>query len=144
MKRAFGLPQAIMIILFVGSIVLIGMKFSQIGAKHYSDTYINEQAKLILQSAKERALFAISGHERSTNCWSGENNIEYRNGNIAFDVNITVERYYLLQGTPDVATCGALTQTIQTPESHGMVKLLITVADSTGRTKIANRSIQRP
>lgn len=152
MKKAFGLPQAIMIILFIGSVVLIGMKYAKVSVKHYSDSYVKEQAELFLQSTKEWALLQISGFDRKANgrCWSGgTTKLSDMVDKIRRDFNATVEveRYYLLN-TPspndDFDLCGTLSYEIKTPESHGMVKLKIIIEDSRGRVRLVNRSIQRP
>lgn len=152
MKRAFGLPQAIMIILFIGSIVLISMKYARVSTEHYSDTYVKEQAELFLQSAKEWALLQISGFDRQANgrCWSGgviKLSDMVTNIKRDFNATITAERYYLFD-TPDpnddFDTCTTLRDEIQTPESHGMVTLNIVVQDNQNEIRIVNRSIQRP
>lgn len=152
MKRAFGLLQAIMIILFIGSVVLIGMKYAKVSVKHYSDSYIKEQAELFLQSTKEWTLLQISGFDRKANgrCWGGGTiklSDMVENIKQDFNASVEVERYYLLD-TPspndDFDLCGALSYEIQTPESHGMVMVKIIVEDSQGRVRLVNRSIQRP
>lgn len=149
MKKAFGLPQAIMIMLFIATVVVIGMKYSQVAVNHYSDTYIKEQAQLFMQNAKEWALYQISGHTRTANCWSNgtvnRNTLLSITDHVNFTATVTVESYYLLAGTADFAVCGAtLREEIFTPQSHGMVKLHIVVTDSLGQVRLESRSIQRP
>lgn len=141
MRRGFGLPQAIMIILFIGSLVLIGMKYSRVGVNHYADTYIAEQAKLLMHSSKEWALWQISGFDRSGgNCWAGGTQ-NRTSGHFDFNITAEVEHYYRSDGI----TCNNVpTIVTQTPESNGMVALKITIQDSEDKIKIVNRSIQRP
>lgn len=136
MRKAFGLPQALLIIIFIGSIVLIGIKYTKVGVNHYGDTYINEQAKLFLQSTKEWALLQISGEK----CWKG-GSLSHNSGNIVFNANIEVEKYYLI----NTSECsGVDTEEIKTLESNGYVKLKIAITDSLQKVKLIDRSIQRP
>lgn len=141
MRRGFGLPQAIMIILFIGSLVLIGMKYSRVGVNHYADTYIAEQAKLLMHSSKEWALWQISGTDRSGGgCWAG-GTISRTSGHFSFNITVEAEHYYRSDGI----TCNNVdTIAIEAPESNGMVALKITIQDSEDKIKIINRSIQRP
>lgn len=152
MRRAFGLPQAIMIILFIGSIALIGIKYTKVAVDHYGDSYAKEQAQLFLQSAKEWALFQISGYDRvvNGNCWSGGAvKLSDLVAKVKIDFNATVKaEKYFLYDTPstndDYDICTTLRYKIASPQSHGMVLLKITIEDSQGKIKLIDRSIQRP
>jgi hypothetical protein len=145
MRTAFGLPQALMIILIVSGIVTITMKYASINAQHYADSYTREQAELFMQSATEAALLRISAYNRSDGtCMK---NISITSSDHKFDANVTVERYYLADGT----TCSNVNfDPVQTEESHGMVTMNVIVESNASNPKILHavrlirRSLQRP
>lgn len=144
MRHGFGLPQVLMIILFIGGIVTVTMKYASLGAQHYADSYTREQAELFLQSATEAALLRISGQNRTVSgCLS---NLIVRSSDGKFDANVTIEQYYLADGT----TCGGtLSQAIQTEESNGMVSMRVIVTSNANARvlhpiRLERRSLQRP
>jgi len=145
-RHAFGLPQALMIILFIGGLVTITMRYVSLGAKHYADSFTREQAELFLQSSTEAALLTISGHDRSTGCLD-ELNITSPDGRFYAEVKIL--KYYFSDGT---VCAGGLSEAIQSEESNGMVDMSITVmSNTTDQTKkvgepvkLVKRSLQRP
>jgi len=145
MRHAFGLPQVLLIILFVGGIVTVTMRYASLGAQHYADSYTREQAELFLQSATEAALLRISAYDRSGGtCMS---NLTVRSSDGKFDANVTMEQYYLADGS----TCSNVAYTpIQSEESHGMVSMHIIVTSDNTNAKILHpirlerRSLQRP
>lgn len=145
MRRAFGLPQVLLIILFIGGIVSVTMRYASLGAKHYADSYTREQAELFLQSATEAALLQISGRNRTTQGCLNDLNITSTDNR--FSAQITVEKYYLADGT----SCGGtLSEPIQTEESNGMVSMKVVVTSNNANAKILHpirlerRSLQRP
>lgn len=144
MRRGFGLPQVLLIILFIGGIVSVTMRYSSIGAKHYADSYTREQAELFLQSATEAALLRISAYDRSGGTCMPNLTVHSSDGK--FDANVTIERYYLADGT----VCGgSLSQAIQTEESNGMVSMRVIVTSNTNvkilhPIRLERRSLQRP
>jgi len=144
MRHAFGLPQVLLIILFIGGIVTVTMRYAQLGAKHYADSYTREQAELFMQSATEMALLRISGQNRTTGgCLSS---LMVRSSDGKFNANVTIERYYLADGT----TCGGtLSQVIQSEESNGMVSMRVVVTSNASAkvlhpVRLERRSLQRP
>lgn len=145
MRRAFGLPQVLLIILFIGGIVSVTMRYASLGAKHYADSYTREQAELFLQSATEAALLRISEYDRNgTSCM---NNVNVTSSDGRFNAVVTVEQYYLADGT----TCNNMAYTpIQSEESHGMVSIKVVVTSNNANAKILHpirlerRSLQRP
>lgn len=152
MRNAFGLPQVLLIILFIGGIVAITMRYAALGAKHYADSYTREQAELFLQSATEAALFKISGYDRKSNTGCIPNiAIDSTDGRFHADVNITA--YYLFNGKDNGGStfnCSRIVP-IQTEDSHGMVEMVVTVTSSEDLSKkvghpirIERRSLQRP
>ncbi len=151
MKKAFGLPQTLLIMIFVATIAIMGVRYSKVAVNHYGDTYIKEQAQLFMQSAKEWALYEISGHDRKTKgCWQGgvlkRNDLLVKKPHVDFVATVKAETYFLLEGSEDLAFCGSLGKSIKTPESHGFVQLYIVVKSVGAKNEITlkNRSIQRP
>lgn len=146
MRSAFGLPQVLMIILFIGGIVTVTMRYASLGAQHYADSYIREQAELFLQSATEAALLRISAYDRTSG--SCMPNLTVRSSDGKFNANVTIEHYYLADGS----TCnnGVAYTPIQSEESHGMVSMRIIVTSDNTNAKILHpirlerRSLQRP
>jgi len=145
MRRAFGLPQVLLIILFIGGIVTVTMRYATLGAQHYADSYTREQAELFLQSATEAALLRLSAYDRSTG--SCMPNLTVQSSDGRFNANVMIERYYLADGS----TCNNVAFTpIQTEESHGMVSMRIVVTSDNTNAKILHpirlerRSLQRP
>ncbi|MDD2782015.1 hypothetical protein [Sulfuricurvum sp.] len=145
MRHAFGLPQVLLIILFVGGIVTVTMRYASLGAQHYADSYTREQAELFLQSATEAALLRLSTYDRSSGTCMP--NVTVRSSDGKFEGNVTIEHYYLADGS----TCSNVAYTpIQSEESHGMVSIRIIVTSDNTNAKILHpirlerRSLQRP
>lgn len=144
MRHGFGLPQVLLIILFIGGIVTVTMRYASLGAQHYADSYTREQAELFLQSATEAALLRIGAYDRSGGTCMPNLTVHSSDGK--FDANVTIERYYLADGS----ACSNVAYTpIQSEESHGMVSMRIIVTSAT-HTKVLHpirlerRSLQRP
>ncbi len=152
MHRAVGLWQAIMMLLLMSGLVVVVLKFASVGARHTADAYVREQAELYLNSAIEQALLAISGHDRSSGgcLWSFSAPTVSNHGKI-YTGQITMERYYLLNGSQDFTDCGGTADpritAIQSEESHGMVIMQIEVnasIDGEETVRLLRRSLQRP
>lgn len=145
MRTAFGLAQALMIILVISGIVTVTMKYASINAQHYADSYTREQAELFMQSATEAALLQISGHNRTTQGCLRDLNIT--SSDSRFIAQVTVEKYYLADGT--ICT-GGLSVPIQSEESHGIIIMNIIVETNASNSKVLHpvrlerRSLQRP
>lgn len=145
MRYAFGLPQVLLIILFIGGIVSVTMRYASLGAKHYADSYTREQAELFMQSAAEATLLRISAYNRSGGGCMSDVNITSSDGR--FNAVVTIERYYLADGT----ACNNVAYTpIQSEESHGMVSMKVVVTSDNTNPKILHpirlekRSLQHP
>ena len=150
MRKAFGLIQALIVIVMISGIMTIAMKYATISAKQTSDAYAKESAELFVDSAVELTLLAISGYDRnaSNHCLK-DVNITSADGRYLADVNITT--YYLLTGSTDCVNCGTLCTPIQTEESHGMVMLEVVVETNATHPKnsaqpirLIRRTLQRP
>ncbi len=151
MRHAFSLPQVLLIILFVGGIVTVTMRYASLGAQHYADSYTREQAELFLQSATEAALLRISVFPRNTNPGGCLKTLNVVSSDGKFNAAVTMEQYYLTDGTSCTDTSGNLFSTsIQTEESHGMVSMRVIVTSDSTNAKILHpirlerRSLQRP
>ena len=146
-RGAFGLWQAIAIILILGVIMTVTMRYAKIGALHTADSYTKEQAELFLRSAIEMAMLQISAHDRSTGCLG---NVKVVSQDKKFTADINITRYYLLKNSTDLAQCGTLGYPIESEESHGMVMIEAVVSSDPANAKIVHpvrilrRSIQRP
>lgn len=155
MRNAFGLPQALMIILFISGIVTVTMKYTSIGAKHYADSYTREQAELFLQSATEAALFQISGHDRNATGYCLRN-FTIKSFDERFTAEIKIRQYYLFKDEPICKDIdGNLISTaIDTEESNGMIDMNVIVTSVDPKThtdkkvgnqvRLVRRSLQRP
>jgi len=98
-----------------------------------------------MQSATEAALLEISGHDRTAQGCLRDLNITSADGR--FIAQITIQRYYLADGT----TCtGTLSTPIQSEESNGFITMYVIVETNTSNPKILHpirlvrRSLQRP
>ncbi len=141
MKKAFGLAQAIMLILFIGSIAVIGVKYARVSVNHYQDTYLKEQARLFIQSLKERVLFDITTR---ANC---QRKFTYTK-NIANDVfTATVDARYAYFSSPmsGMNRCvSGENPFVHTSKSNGIIALKIVVRNGDDSIYMIDRSIQRP
>lgn len=150
MRQGFGLPQVLLILLFIGGIVTVTMRYSSLGAQHYADSYTREQAELFLQSATEVALLRISAFPRTLVPGGCLQTVNVVSSDAKFNATVTIEQYYLADGTICTDSLGNLFSTsIQTDESHGMVSMNVIVTSNTHNkilhpTRLERRSLQRP
>ena len=152
MKNGVGLIQAIMIILIVSGMMIIVLKYAAVSSKHVADTYVKEQTTLFLDSAIEQTLLAISDHNRSVtpDCLTTYSPSTVQKRDITYSANVTITKYYLQNGSQDLADCGALGVPIAdtSSNSHGMalleVEALATKADGTIVSRILRRTLQQP
>lgn len=149
MRKAFGLVQALIVIVMISGIMTIAMKYATISVKQTSDAYAKESAELFMDSAIELTLLAISGQNRALNGCLKDVNITSVDSRYIADINIT--GYYLLSGSVDCGYCGSLCLPIQTEESHGMVMLEAVVEtnathpkNSDKKIRLVRRTLQRP
>ena len=109
MRKGFSMITAIVFMILVATLGALALSLSTTTVKQTGDLYLREQAELLVQSATEYALLAISGHEiNSTNGCLNTINARYEN---IFDINISI--YYLGRGLP--AGCRDFSGTIGTP-----------------------------
>jgi hypothetical protein len=155
MRHGFGLPQVLLIILFVGGIVTVTMRYASLGAQHYADSYTREQAELFMQSATEAALLRLSAFDRSSgHCMQDVNiSLPSKDGTALFYADVIIHKYYLSDGTGCIEkdiNGDDLNETIQTEESNGMIDMSVVVRSNNSNPKILHpirlerRSLQRP
>ena len=142
MRKAFGILQALMIMLLLSGILTIMLKYARIGAKHTSESYLREQTELFMESSIEHALLDISANDRNTSCW--ENGFyQYRDGEKLYTSYIKVENYYLYKG--EDGKCKGVD--INSSESNGFIKIYTeTNLSINGKVKIRliRKNLQRP
>ncbi|SFP52763.1 hypothetical protein [Hydrogenimonas thermophila] len=155
MRKAFGLMQAIMIILIMSGVALLTLKFATLQSKHYSDTFLKEQAELFLQSATEAALLEISGFDRNDHN-SCIKNINIISPDSLFIAEMNISKYFLFNGKDNggkdwPSNCRDRNKSIGYEDSHGMILLEAVVESNDSHPKIGNskirivrRSLQRP
>ncbi len=147
MRRGVGIWQAIMMILLVSGMMIVVLKYASIGARHIGDSYVREQSELYMNSVIEKTLLAISGRDRAAlGCLASFDESVSKRGTL-YRAHVDVTRYYLLAGSADAGYCGALTQPIETEESHGMVMLHVEVnatLDGEPKVRLLRRTLQHP
>jgi len=147
-RSAFGLWQAIMIILIISGLMIVILQYSRIAAKHTGDSYIREQLELYLNSVVEMTLLEISLRDRSASgCLSAYTAPSVIKKGVSYSANVNVRKYYLLAGSTDAGLCGGLSVPIESEETHGMVLMEIeALASVNGATvsRILRRTLQRP
>lgn len=149
MRKAFGLMQALLVIVLISGILIIAMKYARVSVKQTADLYAKEAAELFLDSAVEMTLLAISGYGRSAvNGCLEEARFTSADGRFIADVNIT--EYFLFTGSVDAGFCDRVVQ-INTEDSHGMAMLELHVYTNPNAAKnqdrnisITRRTLQRP
>ena len=143
MRKAFGIWQALMIILLVSGMMMVVLKYASISAKHTADSYVQEQAELYLNSSIEKALLEISKYDRSDRICLASFDSNFTNRGKVFSANIKLERYFLYNDS-----CLNVDYNITTTsESHGMVIMDVEVnatVDGVLRTRLVRRTLQRP
>jgi len=149
MRRGFNLLMAIFILLVLAGVTVLTLKYVSISAKHYADSYIQEQGEIFLQSVIESTLLEIEGTQRDGTCDTLLATTTRQSADGRFDANITIERYYLYKGEDndgsDLSSC-SLVESIETRESHGyiMMDVVITSKRAFSPIRIAYRGLQRP
>lgn len=139
---------AIIFMVLVATLGTLALSLSSTTTKQTSDLYLREQAELLVQSATEYALLAISGHDFSANCLNTIHATYPSAGaDKLFDINISL--YYIGNGLP--VGCQTLTanlNNIDTNESNltVMIDTIVSAADgiSAEPIRLHRRTIQKP
>lgn len=152
MRKGFSLITAILFMVVVASLGALALSFSALSVKQTSDTYLKEQAELLVQSAAEYALLAISAHNFSNNCVNTIN-AQYPNTgtNALFDINISL--YYLGKNLPagcQTPSGTTTTSNIDTNDSNLTVIIDTIVSTNTDNNistepiRLHRRTLQKP
>ena len=141
---------ALIFIVLIATLGALALSLSTATVKQTSDLYLREQAELLVQSATEYALLAISGHTiNTTNGCLNTINATYPTDGAdkLFDINISL--YYMGNGLPE--GCQTLTRNlnnITTTDSNITVVIdtIVSTADgiSTEPIRLHRRTIQKP
>lgn len=150
MRKAFGLVQALIVMVLISGIMVIAMKYARVTIKQTSDTYAKESAELFMDSAVELTLLAISGYDRNTNGNCLES-VSLTSPDGRYIADVLIQSYYLLTGSTDCTTCGTRCVPVGTEESHGMVLMELNVTtvashpkNQDKRIRLTRRTLQRP
>ncbi len=144
-RKGFGLITAIVIMMTIALLMSMSIGLSTVTTKQTSDLFIKEQAKLLLRSATEYALLAISGHDNKVNCIKNIT-INYPSStNPQYVANINI--WYIANNAP--TTCPLLKNSISTNESNLTTILDVTVEAKSNLgisepIRIYKRTIQKP
>lgn len=151
MRRAFGLIQSMLMILLVGGMMLIVLKYASISAKHIRNSFVREQSELFLNSVVEQALLNISFNDRSANhCLASFTPSSVTKRGITYSAYVDIKRYYLQEGSTDLSDCNTLGIAIKQSSdiSHGMALLEVEVnatrSDGVVVCRILRRTLQQP
>lgn len=145
MRKGFGIITAIIIMMTIALLMSMSIGLASATTKQTSDLYIKEQARLLIRSATEYALLAISGHNNNINCVKNIT-INYpssKNPQYIANVNIA----YIANGAP--ASCPLLSNNIVTEESNLTAIMDVTVEAQkilgiTEPIRVHRRTIQKP
>lgn len=154
MRKAFGLIQALIVIVLVSGLLVIAMKYAQITTKQTADLYVKERGELFMDEAVEMTLLAISGYDRNANsdCLK---TLKFISEDARFIADINITKYYLFNGNDNnnswYTACSDRNVSISTEDSHGMVELQIIVETNATNPKnqdknirLTRRTLQRP
>ena len=144
LRVAFGIVEALVIVLLVGGMLTLVLKYASIAPQHTINSYLQEQAILFLRSSIEHALLDISAYDRSGGqCWSQAHySLDSGHGK-SYHALIRAEHYYL----KGEHCSNVPTHSIDTPESHGYVLLRVEVnatLDGVPKVRIIRKTLQHP
>lgn len=154
MRRGFSLITAIVFIVLIATIGALALSFSALTVKQTSDTYLREQAELLVQSGTEYALLAISAHEiNATNGCLNTINAQFPNtATPLFDINISIN--YLGIGLPArnaARPCQKFSESNITTIDSNVTVIIDTIVELTSGNNITTepirlhrRTIQKP
>lgn len=144
MRAGVGLWQAMGMILLLSGMMIVVLRYASVGAKHTADSYVREQAELLVQSAIEQTLLKISEQNRTADgCLRFPNISEPpQERGKKYTVFVEIKRYYMY----GEGCANELNVTIESPESHGYVLLHVEVnasIDGTPKVRILRKTLQR-
>lgn len=133
MKKGFSLLTAILFIVVVSVLGALALSFSTQTNKQTTDTYLQSQAEILLRSATEFGVLAMSAHQiNAANGCLNTININYNTpgGINTFDINISI-RYF---GNALPATCDTVNggNAINTPDARNIALMDVFVQTNDG------------
>jgi len=139
MRRGFGIITAIIIMMTIATLMTFMIGLSSSTVKQTGDIYLKQQAELMLRSATEYALLAISGHNNNINCVK---NITINSSNLTAKVNI----WYLGNG---ISGCTQVLDNGVVTTDSNMTAIIDVVVESnpalsTEPIRLHRRTIQKP
>ncbi len=144
MRKAFSLITAIIILVFMATLLTLMISLSTQSAKQTGDLYLKEQTELLARSATEYALLAISGHKSDTaNGCVEKIYIKYPANSPSFDINVSI--YYIGKNLP-CTTSNILDNNIATNDSNATVIIdtIVTNLQTEEPIRYHRRTIQKP
>lgn len=101
MKKGFSLLTAIMFIVLVSTLGALALSFVTQTDKQTKDTYVQSQAEILLRSATEFGVLAMSAHQINVaNGCLNTINIDYPNNTPTHTFDITINIRYFGNGLP--------------------------------------------
>ena len=145
MRKGFGIIVAIIIMMTIAFLMSMSIGLSTGTTKQTSDLYIKEQANLLIRSATEYALLAISGHNHNINCVKNITIYEPNETNPQYIATVNIA--YIANGAP--SSCPLLSNDIVTKESNltAIVDVTVEAQKILGITepiRVHRRTIQKP
>lgn len=157
MRRGFSLITAIMFIVLVATLGAMALSFSSQTSKQTSDIYLKSQAELLVRSATEFALLAISAHHinAANGCLNRINAVYPNTANPLFDININIRYFGRATASteskptlPTAATCNLAADGVQHPDIQRMAMIDVFVSTvnnvATEPIRIHRRTLQKP
>jgi len=133
LKKSFAMLFAIGVIVVLGTIGMLMMKFASVGLKQTTDNYISLQAELYAKSATELAIQAIEARDFSNGC------INKMDVNASlYEINMTF--HYFLKDCPSDCNCS----NIVTKESNGTVLINTYVKSKVDNIRFFRQTLQKP
>lgn len=144
--------MAIFMLLLLGGLGALTLKYARISAKHFADSYVKEQAQLFMDSVIEYTILQIEGYERNATNQCLQK-LNFTSPNKRYNAKVEILKYYLFQGKDndgDSPNCPAeRIEAIQSRASHGYVLLKVVVETNQSArvatpVRITKRVLQRP
>ena len=130
--------MAIIAIVIISTIMALAIAMTSQTSKRTTDLYLYEQSVLLAKSATEYALLKIAEDGACTHADSNQLNFTQ---DIIYDINISIQYIYTVNGTSvNPCTTAQTYTTVQTDEQNGSV--LIDVAVSVTDTDISTEPIR--
>ena len=138
MRKGFGILTAIIIMMSVAILMSLAIGLSTSTIKQTSDLYLKQQAELLLRSATEFSLLAISGHNNNNSCVES---VHINQGVFQADVDI----WYIGKNLP--SSCShIIANNLVTDDSQlsAILDVVVYTNVSNEPIRLHRRTIQKP